>query len=254
MDFYITSFIKNLLLPPGCFVLFFVIGFYLLKRHARLAKVILWLNTLALTLVSLPIFSSLMMTFLEPYPALDLKKITGGDAQAIVVLGSGRETNVAEYGGADTVNPRTLNRLRYGSVLQSHTHLPILVTGGKMRSADEAEGDLMARSLKEDFKLETHWIENESRNTAENAQFSWRILEKEGISSIYLVTHAWHMPRAKDIFERQGFKVTPAPTRFEGLKSGRVHYSDFMPNSESIQISYFVFHEMIGLIWYKIRY
>jgi len=254
MDFYITSLIKMLMLPPGCFIFFFILGLVLLKRNEKVAKFILWSNTIVFTLLTLPIVVSALMSVLEPYPALNLENLQGANAQAIVVLGSGRKTNVAEYSGADTVHPRTLNRLRYGSVLHTKTGLPILVTGGRFWEDDEPEGVLMARSLKEDFKLETQWIENESRNTAENAIFSWEILKKEEIKTIYLVTHAWHMPRAKRIFERQGFTVIPAPTRFEGLKSGNVRFSDFVPNSDALRVSYYFIHETIGLIWYNIRY
>ncbi len=242
------------MLPPGCFVFFFILGLVLLKRNEKIAKFILWSNTAVFTLLTLPIVVSTLMSGLEPYPALNLENFPDSSAQAIVVLGSGRKSNVAEYGGADTVHPRTFNRLRYGSVLHTKIGLPILVTGGRYWEDDEPEGILMARSLKEDFKLETRWIEGKSRNTAENAMFSWEILEKEEIKTIYLVTHAWHMPRAKQIFERQGFNVIPGPTRFEGLKGGKIRISDFIPSSDALRVSYYAIHEAIGLIWYNIRY
>ena len=254
MDFYITSFIKNLLLPPGCFILFFVVGLMLLNKQEKVAKIVLWSNTIVLTLLSLPIVTATLAAMLERYPALDLNTLQETNAQAIIVLGSGRDHNAPEYGGADTVHSRALNRLRYGSVLHAHSGLPVLVAGGKLWDDEEPEAVLLARSLHDDFKVDAKWIEVESRNTAENAQFSFNILQKENINTIFLVTHAWHMARAKSIFEAQGFKVIPAPTRFEGLSGGELQFSDFMPDSYSLRLSYYIFHEMLGLIWYKIRY
>jgi uncharacterized SAM-binding protein YcdF (DUF218 family) len=60
------------------------------------------------------------------------------------------------------------------------------------------------------------------------------------------------MPRSVAAFEKTGLKVIPAPTAFEGGNSFR--FMDVLPGAGAINTSYSALHEMIGAIWYKIRY
>jgi uncharacterized SAM-binding protein YcdF (DUF218 family) len=61
-------------------------------------------------------------------------------------------------------------------------------------------------------------VENQSRNTLENAQYSLKLIEKyKSNASILVITSAWHIPRTKLIFSR--FSKKPLdyyPTNFEG--------------------------------------
>jgi len=54
-------------------------------------------------------------------------------------------------------------------------------------------------------------VEAWSQDTHQKATRSAAILKAEGITRIVLVTHAWHMPRAKLVFERAGMTIIPAP-------------------------------------------
>jgi uncharacterized SAM-binding protein YcdF (DUF218 family) len=57
--------------------------------------------------------------------------------------------------------------------------------------------------LEQELGLSPRWLEGQSNTTQENAKFSARILKDEGIKTIYLVTHFWHMPQAKTVFEKR---------------------------------------------------
>ena len=60
------------------------------------------------------------------------------------------------------------------------------------------------------------------------------------------------MPRAVAIFEKAGLNVIPAPTAF---KSGQpFEVSGLLPGADSINTSRLALHEMLGLLWYRIRY
>jgi uncharacterized SAM-binding protein YcdF (DUF218 family) len=50
--------------------------------------------------------------------------------------------------------------------------------------------------------IDAKWLGEQSNTTQENALQSTQILKKEGIKTIYLVTHFWHMPRTKIQFEK----------------------------------------------------
>lgn len=253
MGFVIAKFVSLWLLPPAFFILLLGFAvFYFHKRPTRAKKLVI--VTLALIgLTSLPIVSGGLLTLVETYPALSAEQVKSTNAQAIVILSAGWETAAPEYGG-DTVDKLTLERLRYGVYLHRKTGLPILVTGGSPLIEHTPLGELMAHSLEQDFGLSAAWVETKSRNTAENANFSADILRKENLSRVLLVTHAWHMRRSVPVFESAGLTVTAAPTVFEGFHGEGLEITDFLPNMTSLHESYYALHEMIGYLWYAVRY
>lgn len=256
MEFLLGQLIKAVIFPPGIFIVLIIIALCLFKYNDLAAKRLLKLTAFFLYLISLPITSELLLSPLEPYPALNQETIQGSSAKAIVILSAGRFRHAAEYENQDVSGDNGFGRLKYGVKLHKLTNLPILITGGLSDEEKLPLGELMARDLVDNFEIEAKWQENQSKNTAENAKFSREMLLKESISEIFLVTDAWHMPRAVYIFEKQGFSVTPAPTRFKGLNqwSFELEVASFLPSTSALTDSYFAMHEMIGFIWYKIRY
>ncbi|MGZ5781163.1 MAG: YdcF family protein, partial [Burkholderiaceae bacterium] len=89
-------------------------------------------------------------------------------------------------------------------------------------------------------------------DTAQNAQYSARILQPVGVQKILLVTDAMHMARAKSIFVRNGFDVVAAPTQFLGR--GNVSPFSFIPGGFALYYASFAMHEWLGLAWYWLRY
>ncbi len=112
----------------------------------------------------------------------------------------------------------------------------------------------MRHALVEEFQVPVQWIETNSRNTWENAVFSQAILKEAGISRIYLITQAWHMPRAQLVFESVGLDVIPAPTGFLHGGGDAPLIMHFLPSSNALQTNYIVSHELLGIIWYHLRY
>ena len=104
-----------------------------------------------------------------------------------------------------------------------------------------------------DFRVPVRWVEDASRNTYENAQFSAAILRRANIRTSYLVTHGWHMPRARKAFEGTGLNVVPVPAGFPRMGSGIVP-SDLIPGTRALAKSAYALHELIGGLWYSIAY
>ncbi len=206
------------------------------------------LSFLFLYLLSTPQIAYYLTSPLEEkvHPLLN----TGG-AQAIVILGGGQRNDAPEYGGQSAVRSPTLMRLGYGAYLYRKTNLPILVTGGKLLDDKSAEAKVMERALKETFGISARWVEELSQNTLENAQLSSEILKSYRLSTVILVTEAWHMRRAMLAFSSTGLKVLPAPTNFQDLAS-RSDFLNWLPHAESLSVSSRALHEWIGYIWYRI--
>jgi uncharacterized SAM-binding protein YcdF (DUF218 family) len=192
-----------------------------------------------------PFAANHLIALLERSPPITQQQLVTADA--IVILGGGSRRFSAEYGGS-TLNGTTLERLRYGAKLWRASRLPIAVSGGHPRGGT-AEATLMQQSLRDDFHLPTQWVEPYSRTTWENARFT-RCLLPAHISTIVLVTHAWHIPRARYAFEQAGFHVIPAGTGY--ATQGIFSWHDFTPQFSALQRLAIVLHETLGLIWYHV--
>jgi len=255
MDLLFTHFLKAMFFPPGGLILLAICGIVFLKSRFEIARVVIITSIALLTIISLPIVSGTLIGIVETYPPINDKKLEDTEAKAIVILGGGRDKKAIEYGG-ESVSAITLQRIRYGAYLYNKTHIPLLVTGGFIHEEDTAEGILMKNALTHEFGVPVKWTENRSRNTAENAMYSMEMLAQENIETIILITSAWHMFRAANIFEEKGFNVIPAPTAFKGSVSAsrKVSFFDFVPSATALKNSYFALHEMVGFVWYLIRY
>src|SRR5690606_38101425 len=130
----------------------------------------------------------------------------GQRADAIVVLGAGREQNDPAW-GEDQPGLLAIERVRYAARLAKASGLPLLTSGGLHFGEPPSEAALMADTLIRDLGVPVRWREERSRTTWENARYSAEMLRAHGIRRVVLVTQAWHMPRARWSFEAVGFEV-----------------------------------------------
>lgn len=135
----------------------------------------------------------------------------------------------------------------------------ILISGGS--------GNLpfQAKSLNDEGQMTAHFLrvagvrptdillENKSRNTHENAQFSAEMLQKTfHTNQCVLVTSAWHMRRAIGCFQKEGVTVVPFPSTF---LSGRRSFAPgewLLPNETAFFNAYYLTRELVGYVTYKV--
>lgn len=248
MSWFITNFVSAFLLPPLNLLLVAALGLWLWHKRPFIARVLLTSSFALLWLFSTPYIAEGLLHQLEGEPCVtDTKKPL---ADAIVVLGGGTYFHAPEYDG-DTVSHYTLERLRFAAKLHRELKKPVLVTGGKPLGNNLSEAEQMKQVLEQEFNVPVRWVEGESDNTLENAQSSYTMLKAEGINRIYLVTHAWHMPRAVQVFQKAGFQIIPAPTVYTTrYQTGLL---TFVPNAVALRDSRIFFHELIGMLWYRIK-
>jgi uncharacterized SAM-binding protein YcdF (DUF218 family) len=229
---------------------------HVLKKALLTVAFVLITATLGL---SMPLVARLMFDALQSYPALapsELARATAGSPMAIVILSAGRRSSAYEYGDEfdnQTLDALSLERTRYGAFLARKTGLPILVSGGTLAPDTEPVAKTMAKALQFDYGIQAKWIEDQSINTAENASLSSNILRRAGIVRVMLVTHAWHMKRAVNAFSANGLSVTPAPTAFY-LPGRSSVWDSLTPGLGTLRMSGYATHEIIGAVWYKLRY
>ena len=243
----LTNITARLLLPPGGLMLLALFGLALVRSHAKAGVGVASFALLSLLALSTPFVSrSLLQTLEDPY--VDPLKERG--AEAIVVLGGGVYPSAPEYGTA-AVGPATLERVRYAAHLHRRVGKPVLVTGGTFGAPETSEAHQMKLALKE-LGVTTRWVEASSTNTAENARLSQKLLKQAGVDSVFLVTHAWHMPRAKMAFQNAGLRVIPAPHGFR-TRSPSIAL-DFVPSTDGLMDSWLFFHEIAGIAWYRLKF
>jgi uncharacterized SAM-binding protein YcdF (DUF218 family) len=231
---------KLLLLPPMLPLILGFAGVAISRRLPRSGRALMLGCLGLLTVLAMPATSDLLVRAMDRSPPLDLTKAK--DAQAIVILGGGTRLYAPEYGGA-TLSTITLQRVRYGARIARATGLPILVSGGSLRSAPP-EAILMRDALVHEFGTPVRWVERRSRNTHENAYRSARILERDGVARVILVGHSFDFPRSRIEFERQGIEVIAAPIDIPQPDPDDV--GDFVPSAAGLQGSYYALYEILA--------
>lgn len=243
--------IKLLVQPPGINLVLLLLVVALWFRRRVMALLLLVLTILFTYSLATPFFAKQLLQNLESEfkPLEHFNDIT---ADAVVVLGAGRNAQAKEFAGRDAPSALGLERMLYAAHLVKQLQLPLAVTGGSVLDSEvESEASIMSRYFLDYFHVIARWQETTSRNTWENAVNSSREFGKEA-PTILLVTHAWHMKRAKACFEKAGFSVIPAPTRFTNQYLSVA--LSFIPSASAFRRSSYALHEYIGLLWYKLAY
>lgn len=133
----------------------------------------------------------------------------------------------------------------------------IILTGGsgKLLGDKYGEAEYVAPFLKTLGLPDSAFIiENKSRNTWENAIFSKQIVDSlKKNSSCLLVTSAFHMPRSKACYDKEGLPTTIYPTDYYSQQSDNLFKLFFEPSSSKLFAWEALLHEWIGVITYKIK-
>ena len=248
--------ITALLLPPVPLLLLTLVGARLLLPRRGLgwllivvSVVLLWLSTCS------GAARGLTQLMLRPPTALSLDRVRELRAEvaakkpiAIVILGGGAEPFAPEY-GVSSLQEQSLERLRYGLWLGRETGAQIAYSGGIGWAQEDAapEARIAAKIAAEDFRQPIKWLEEDSRDTRENAAHTLALLKPAGIDHILLVTHGYHMPRALRDFNAAagpGVQIEPAPM---GLaKKLETPMLEWMPSGRGFVRMRQVLREMVG--------
>jgi uncharacterized SAM-binding protein YcdF (DUF218 family) len=88
-------------------------------------------------------------------------------------------------------------------------------------------------------------------NTAEEAAAVAALLAPRGARSVLLVTSAFHVPRARALFERAGLVVHPFPVDFQVGVGRRWSVTDALPAARALWLSEQSLREMLGRVAYR---
>ena len=179
------------------------------------------------------------------------------DVKAVVVLSGGSLPGSANL----PLDSSAFKRLIFGLMIAKKLDLPLVFSGSQGREEYD-EAFAVKKSIKQmeeflgiKFPVSEHIkngfcvvFEDKSLDTYQNAEFSKKLFEKEGIKNpkIYLVTSAFHMKRSTLLFKHEGFRVIPAATDFD--INPCINYSSFFPTLSGFNVSYAAIHEYFGIL------
>lgn len=237
--------LKLALLPPGANLLLLLAGLLLWPRFPLLGT--------ALILVALALLYLLgcgpVVTYWQHRWSLPTEMASEGSKRqpaAIVILGAGRRHRRS----GDSLTRLGVERLHRGAALARSSGLPLLVTGGLTGATalQPTEATLMRDFLVHHFGITPQWQEQQSRTSWENAQLSAPILAAQQVDSIYLVTHGWHLRRARLAFEQAGFTLWSVAAEDRTLDN--VALQRWWPSRAAFRLSFLLLHELLGYGWY----
>ena len=231
--------------------LMLVIGLTILGIIFNLRKLSL-IGIIILIFSSLPIVSNKFIAYLEKdYQPIEISEIESADA--IVVL-SGMIKTIGDKENLRYEFSDSIDRFFTGLDLFKNNKSPILIlTRGKIPwSFGIAEGEYLKKlAIEYGIPEEKIILTEEVQNTDQEAKAIKKILANN--AKIILVTSAFHMPRAERVFKAAEIKVIPFPVDFYNSKS-KTTIMDFIPSADSLSASSHFVREMIGRLYYNLKY
>ena len=132
----------------------------------------------------------------------------------------------------------------------------IIFTGGILpwQKNIKPEGQILAK-FAEDFGIPRDQIivTGDVENTRDEAKAVKEILTKNNTNKVILVTSAFHMPRAANLFKKEGIEVQVFPVDYKAAGIGDVTPMDFLPSADAFYMFQFALRELIGRAYYSFR-
>jgi len=211
-----------------------------------------WLTTgvaLLLLLGFSPMGNLLLLPLSERFPAW---RDDGGKPAGIIVLGGAIDGTVSATRGVVEIGSAAERMTEAVALARRFPDAKIAFTGGSGSVLPNAVGEApFAERLLLDLGLDRQRIllEGLSRNTAENAVLTKRLLEPKPGERWLLVTTASHMPRSIGAFRAAGFDVEAYPVdwRTRGWVDAGV---PFYTLSDGLWRVDTAVHEWLGLVVY----
>ena len=228
-------------------VFFLIIIFSTFKGYKKLT----YYSLILFYIISTPIFSSIVMKQVEGEYTYG-KFENQNKADAIVVLSGMMRINEfendykIEWGDAD--------RFFKGIELYNFNKSNIIVfTGGKSpyNKTKISEGDILKEyAIRFGVKEEDILITKEVLNTSDESYAVKDLIGNK--KTIILVTSAFHMSRAKSLFEKQGHIVIPYKVDFKTPPKLSWHFIDFIASSQGLRKTEIALREILGRFYYSI--
>ncbi len=230
---------------PGIFIVILLVASFYAKRF----RILFLISAILFYLSSIYAVGNFLVSKIEEPYNIPLENTK---ADGVIVLGGGH------YKGSINLplEPGAFKRLVYAIMIAKKRNLPLVFAG--------ADYELIAtqdciKEFNKNLDLNLTNISNDkiynkfsvtytlnSKNTIQNAMRAYDLFAKNGIKKpkIYLVTSAFHMYRARRIFEDFNFTTIPAATDFRTRSDSC--YCFYYPSTNGLELTNMAIHEGLG--------
>ena len=254
MFFVLSKTLGLFMTPSNLMAALGLIGIALLfTRFRRLAS---WLIVTSLVLIVFAGYSSLgnilMLPLEQRFPPWDASR---GAPDGIVVRGGAIDPGISLARGVVALNGAAERITVTAELAHRYPNARIVLSGGTSslnqntpREAPFAVKELVALGVAHDRIT----IDEQSRNTIENAVFSHLLASPKPDERWILVTSAAHMPRAIAVFRAAGFLIEAYPVDYQ--TRGRKDVIGFFNTSLAggLEMTDQAIHEWAGLVIYRL--
>jgi len=216
MFFVVSKILGFFALPSNIILVLGVVGVVLMRtRFARAGRALVTASIVLFAAFGLlPLGKALIMPLEDRFPPWDASR---GAPDGIVVLGGAIDPEFVTARGSPDLNEAAERVTVVAELARKYPSARILYSGGTgrliFRGGTEAE---FAAALIETFGVPRSRLilEDQSRNTAENAIFSRKLAAPKPGERWLLVTSGYHMPRSIGAFRKAGFEVEAYPVDY----------------------------------------
>lgn len=249
MGFILKKIISTILMPLPLAVIFILVAlFFLYRKQFLKAKIIVIFSLFWLFIFSYdPVANRLLYQIESSYPTLHNAP---KETRYIYLLGGGHSDDESLPVTSQVSNEavvRLSEAIRLYRQLEGKAKIIVSGYSGPNNNTSHAVmQNKLAKSL--GIPQKDIIVSPEPQDTEDEAINAKHLI---GDKTFILVTSAYHMKRAMQWFEKQNLHPSPAPTYHQSTKINQ-NFSEFFSPIALIK-SRVVFHEVLGLLWQKIK-
>ena len=255
--FFVSKVLGFLLQPSNLAAIALVSGLWLLRSpsYRRAGKRLAWAGTAYILIAGmLPLGNVFVLPLEQRFAGLPAPSSEDG-FKGIIILGGFEDGWVSSGRGRFTTN-EAAERINEGARLARKLPTTMVVfTGGSgtfLRPGAEVTGPVADFLEAVGIARERIVLEADARNTYENAQFTFRLLNPAPDDRWLLITSAYHMPRAIGVFRKTGFSVTAYPVDYR-TRGPEDIWRIFERYWAGLQRMDLATSEWLGLLYYYLR-
>ena len=250
MFFYLSKIIWFFVDPGNILLLLLCLGAMLVfRRRDKLGRRLLaFAAVFSLFVAVVPVGINLLIILENRFPVVQkLPESVDG----IIVLGGIVDEVVTRSRGQISIGGAVERLTEFATLSKKYPDAKLLFTGGsgKLLTQNFKEGDVVRPLLNGlGVDIERVQIENQSRNTFENALMSKQMVNPDPAETWIVITSAFHMPRTGGIFRHIGWEVLAYPVdfHFKGEPVFRLNFN-LIAGYGSLSKA---LHEWLGLVFY----
>jgi uncharacterized SAM-binding protein YcdF (DUF218 family) len=170
---------------------------------------------------------------------------------AVILLGGVTDERVEAARGQPAYNDNVERLVAVHRILADGRAKVAIVSGAAMSKdlVPYGEARSLARQLRAWGIPEANVIlEEEAKNTRENAVFTERIVRERGFSRVLVVTSAFHMLRARECYAAVGLPVDTLRVDYRSHAAQSV-----LPRASNLHVTTYALREIIGRLVYRLQ-